>query len=128
MKPIIFFAAALWASLAPLYAKAQCAVQPSCSSLGYTYTGSTSDCVNTPMKAPLTHPILTALKKQMSSNNLNPIGQKKELSAKEAFIPHQADLSLANFLTLINMVHSSPLTVQKLVPLPDFKNRELLSF
>ena len=104
MKPIIFFAAALWASLAPLYAKAQCAVQPSCSSLGYTYTGSTSDCVN------------------------NPIGQEKELSAKEAFIPHQADLSLANFLTLINMVHSSPLTVQKLVPLPDFKNRELLSF
>ena len=64
----------------------------------------------------------------MSSNNLTPIGQEKELSAKEAFIPHQADLSLANFLTLINMVHSSPLTVQKLVPLPDFKNRELLSF
>ena len=29
MKPIIFFAAALWTSLAPLYAKAQCAVQPS---------------------------------------------------------------------------------------------------
>ena len=29
-----------------------CGAQPSCSSLGYTYTGSTSDCVNTPMKCP----------------------------------------------------------------------------
>ena len=46
MKPIIFFAAALWTSLAPLYAKAQCAVQPSCSSLGYNLS-STSSCLGT---------------------------------------------------------------------------------
>ena len=63
MKPIIFFAAALWASLAPLYAKAQCAVQPSCSSLGYTYTGSTSDCVNTPMKCPFNTSYFNCTKK-----------------------------------------------------------------
>ena len=63
MKPIIFFAAALWTSLAPLYAKAQCAVQPSCSSLGYTYTGSTSDCVNTPMKCPFNTSYFNCVKK-----------------------------------------------------------------
>ena len=63
MKPIIFFATALWASLAPLYAKAQCAVQPSCSSLGYTYTGSTSDCVNTPMKCPFNTSYFNCTKK-----------------------------------------------------------------
>lgn len=40
----------------------------------------------------------------MSSNNLNPIGQEKELSAKEAFIPHQADLSLANFWELYTIL------------------------
>ena len=51
MKPIIFFAAALWASLAPLYAKAQCAVQPSCSSLGYNLS-STSGCLGTAVKCP----------------------------------------------------------------------------
>ena len=51
MKPIIFFAAALWASLASLYAKAQCAVQPSCSSLGYNLS-STSGCLGTAVKCP----------------------------------------------------------------------------
>ena len=51
MKPIIFFAAALWTSLAPLYAKAQCAVQPSCSSLGYNLS-STSGCLGTAVKCP----------------------------------------------------------------------------
>ena len=51
MKPIIFFAAALWTSLAPLYAKAQCAIQPSCSSLGYNLS-STSGCLGTAVKCP----------------------------------------------------------------------------
>ena len=51
MKPIIFFATALWTSLAPLYAKAQCAVQPSCSSLGYNLS-STSGCLGTAVKCP----------------------------------------------------------------------------
>ena len=70
MKPIIFFAAALWTSLAPLYAKAQCAVQPSCSSLGYTYTGSTSDCVNTPMKCPFNTSYFNCTKKADAVKNM----------------------------------------------------------
>ena len=72
MKPIIFFAAALWTSLAPLYAKAQCAVQPSCSSLGYTYTGSTSDCVNTPMKCPFNTSYFNCVKKNEMVDTIVP--------------------------------------------------------
>ena len=72
MKPIIFFAAALWASLTPLYAKAQCAVQPSCSSLGYTYTGSTSDCVNTPMKCPFNTSYFNCVKKNEMVDTIVP--------------------------------------------------------
>lgn len=72
MKPIIFFAAALWASLAPLYAKAQCAVQPSCSSLGYTYTGSTSDCVGPALKCPFNTSYFNCVKKNEMVNTFVP--------------------------------------------------------
>lgn len=40
-----------------------CGAQPSCSSLGYTYTGSTSDCVNTPMKCPFNTSYFNCTKK-----------------------------------------------------------------
>ncbi|MFR4114505.1 MAG: hypothetical protein ACLT2E_05580 [Alphaproteobacteria bacterium] len=40
-----------------------CGAQPSCSSLGYTYTGSTSDCVNTPMKCPFNTSYFNCVKK-----------------------------------------------------------------
>ena len=84
MKPIIFFAAALWASLAPLYAKAQCAVQPSCSSLGYTYTGSTSDCVNTPMKYPLNTSYFNCTKKADVIKQFKPNWSKKRTVSRGA--------------------------------------------
>ena len=49
-----------------------CGAQPSCAELGYTYTGSTSDCLSPALSAPLTPPILTALKKQMLWPNCKP--------------------------------------------------------
>ena len=42
-----------------------CGAQPSCSTLGYTYTGSTSDCLSPALKCPLTLPILTVSRKLM---------------------------------------------------------------
>ena len=79
MKPIIFFAAALWASLAPLYAKAQCAVQPSCSSLGYTYTGSTSDCLSPALKCPFNTSYFNCVKKADVIKNMVLDWSKKKL-------------------------------------------------
>ena len=40
-----------------------CGAQPSCSDLGYSYTGSTSDCVNTPMKCPFNTSYFNCTKK-----------------------------------------------------------------
>lgn len=43
-----------------------CGAQPSCDSLGYTYTGSTSDCLNTPMKCPFNSSYFNCVKKLIS--------------------------------------------------------------
>ena len=40
-----------------------CGAQPSCASLGYSYTGSTTDCVNTPMKCPFNTSYFNCTKK-----------------------------------------------------------------
>ena len=49
-----------------------CGAQPSCSSLGYTYTGSTSDCVNTPMKCPFNTSYFNCTKKADVVNTVVP--------------------------------------------------------
>ena len=40
-----------------------CGAQPSCSDLGYTYTGSSSECINTPMKCPFNSSYFNCIKK-----------------------------------------------------------------
>ena len=40
-----------------------CGAQPSCDTLGYKYTGSTSDCINTPMKCPFNTSYFNCTKK-----------------------------------------------------------------
>ena len=40
-----------------------CGAQPSCSSLGYTYSGSTTDCLNTPLKCPFNTSYFNCVKK-----------------------------------------------------------------
>ena len=49
-----------------------CGAQPSCSSLGYTYTGSTLDCVNTPMKCPFNTSYFNCVKKTDVYNGIAP--------------------------------------------------------
>ena len=64
MKYSVFLGAAACVSVLTCKAYAQtCGAQPSCSSLGYTYTGSTSDCVNTPMKCPFNTSYFNCTKK-----------------------------------------------------------------
>ena len=64
MKLSILLAGSILTSAIVGNAYAQtCGAQPSCSSLGYTYTGSTSDCVNTPMKWPFNTSYFNCTKK-----------------------------------------------------------------
>ena len=61
--PIIITAGMLTAAIAYNAYALTCGAQPSCDSLGYTYTGSTSDCVNTPMKCPFNSSYFNCVKK-----------------------------------------------------------------
>ena len=64
MKLSILLAGSILTSVIVSNVYAQtCGAQPSCSSLGYTYTGSTSDCVNTPMKCPFNTSYFNCVKK-----------------------------------------------------------------
>ena len=59
-----------------------CGAQPSCSDLGYSYTGSTSDCVNTPMKCPFNTSYFNCVKKNEMINTIAPnYNSYKSLSA-----------------------------------------------
>lgn len=74
MKNLSIFSLAL-ASLIAGYvveAHAQCAAQPSCSDLGYSYSGSTTDCVNTPMKCPFDTTYFNCVKKADAISLLMP--------------------------------------------------------
>ncbi len=73
MKNLSIFSLALVSLIAgyTIEAKAQCAAQPSCSSLGYSYTGSTSDCVNTPMKCPFNTSYFNCTKKADMFKNMS---------------------------------------------------------
>ncbi len=61
--PIIIAAGTLTTAIAYNAYALTCGAQPSCDSLGYTYTGSTSDCVNTPMKCPFNSSYFNCVKK-----------------------------------------------------------------
>ena len=73
MKLSILLAGSILTSLiiGNVYAQT-CGAQPSCSSLGYTYTGSTSDCVNTPMKCPFNTSYFNCVKKNEMVNTFVP--------------------------------------------------------
>ena len=73
MKLSILLAGSILTSAIVGNAYAQtCGAQPSCSSLGYTYTGSTSDCVNTPMKCPFNTSYFNCVKKTDVYNGIAP--------------------------------------------------------
>ena len=70
-----------------------CGAQPSCSSLGYTYTGSTSDCVNTPMKCPFNTSYFNCTKKADVIKQFKPNWSGKRTVSKGSFYPWVFSLS-----------------------------------
>ena len=64
MKLSILLAGSILTSAIVGNAYAQtCGAQPSCSSLGYTYTGSTSDCLSPALKCPFNTSYFNCVKK-----------------------------------------------------------------
>ena len=61
--PIIIAAGTLTTAIAYNAYALTCGAQPSCDSLGYKYTGATTDCVNTPMKCPFNSSYFNCTKK-----------------------------------------------------------------
>ena len=55
-----------------------CGAQPSCSSLGYTYTGSTADCVGTPLKCPFNSSYFNCTKKSDVTDVVMPSYNRRE--------------------------------------------------
>ena len=79
--PIIITAGVLTTAVAYNAYALTCGAQPSCDSLGYTYTGSTSDCVNPPMKCPFNSSYFNCVKKTDIFNNSVPdLSKGKTLS------------------------------------------------
>ena len=73
MKLSILLAGSILTSAIAGNAYAQtCGAQPSCSDLGYSYTGSTSDCVNTPIKCPFNTSYFNCTKKAEMVNTFAP--------------------------------------------------------
>ena len=65
-----------------------CGAQPSCSSLGYTYTGSTADCVGTPLKCPFNSSYFNCTKKAEVYNNMKlDWGNKVTISFNTYYYP-----------------------------------------
>ena len=73
MKLSILLAGSILTSAIVGNAYAQtCGAQPSCADLGYSYTGSTSDCVNTPIKCPFNTSYFNCTKKAEMVNTFAP--------------------------------------------------------
>ena len=79
--PIIITAGMLTAAIAYNAYALTCGAQPSCDSLGYKYTGATTDCVNTPLKCPFNSSYFNCVKKADIFNNSVPdLSKGKTLS------------------------------------------------
>ena len=79
--PIIIAAGTLTAAIAYNAYALTCGAQPSCDSLGYKYTGATTDCVNTPLKCPFNSSYFNCVKKADIFNNSVPdLSKGKTLS------------------------------------------------
>lgn len=64
-----------------------CGAQPSCDSLGYTYTGSTSDCVGTALKCPFNSSYFNCVKRSDVFNHIVPDTSKGQtLPLKQTYI------------------------------------------
>ena len=77
-----------------------CGAQPSCSSLGYTYTGSTSDCVNTPMKCPFNTSYFNCTKKADVIKQFKPNWSGKRTVSKGSFYPSSSGFIFGKFFDI----------------------------
>lgn len=73
MKPsVILLGSAVASTIAYNAYSLTCGAQPSCSSLGYTYTGSTTDCVGPALKCPFNSSYFNCTKKSDVANAVMP--------------------------------------------------------
>ncbi|MCX4349017.1 MAG: hypothetical protein OSJ76_04440 [Alphaproteobacteria bacterium] len=80
--PIIIATGTLTTAIAYNAYALTCGAQPSCDSLGYKYTGATTDCLNTPIKCPFNSSYFNCVKKSEVVNTILPdYGIKKNLSS-----------------------------------------------
>ncbi len=70
--PIIIAAGTLTTAIAYNAYALTCGAQPSCDSLGYKYTGATTDCLNEPLKCPFNSSYFNCVKKVDAVNLLVP--------------------------------------------------------
>ena len=68
--PIIITAGMLTAAIAYNAYALTCGAQPSCDSLGYKYTGATTDCLNEPLKCPFNSSYFNCVKKADAVKNM----------------------------------------------------------
>ena len=68
--PIIVSAGMISATVAYNAYALTCGAQPSCDSLGYKYTGATTDCLNEPLKCPFNSSYFNCVKKTDAINKL----------------------------------------------------------
>ena len=71
--PIIIAAGTLTTAIAYNAYALTCGAQPSCDSLGYKYTGATTDCLNEPLKCPFNSSYFNCVKKVDAIKNSNRI-------------------------------------------------------
>ena len=68
--PIIIAAGTLTTAIAYNAYALTCGAQPSCDSLGYKYTGATTDCLNEPLKCPFNSSYFNCVKKADAVKNM----------------------------------------------------------
>ncbi len=78
--PIIVSAGMISATVAYNAYALTCGAQPSCDSLGYKYTGATTDCLNEPLKCPFNSSYFNCVKKLMRLKTWFWIGVKRNQS------------------------------------------------
>ena len=100
MKLSILLAGSILTSAIVGNAYAQtCGAQPSCSSLGYTYTGSTSDCLSPALKCPFNTSYFNCVKKADAVKNM-----VLDWSKKKSFNPTSSTYYVSSYGIVIGKI------------------------
>ncbi|MEI3546466.1 MAG: hypothetical protein V8R23_09520 [Alphaproteobacteria bacterium] len=100
MKLSILLAGSILTSAIVGNAYAQtCGAQPSCSTLGYTYTGSTSDCLSPALKCPFNTSYFNCVKKADAVKNM-----VLDWSKKKSFNPTSSTYYVSSYGIVIGKI------------------------